>query len=44
MLTDEELSASVESKDLVVEFLGDVFGFGKGFHTSVVDDNVHLKD
>jgi hypothetical protein len=42
VLPDEELSTGVEAKDLVVEFLGDILGLGKGLHAGVVDDDVQL--
>ena len=44
MLTDEELSPSVQAEDLIVQFLGDIFGFGEGFHAGVVDDNIELAE
>lgn len=43
VFADEELSTCVEAKDLIVQFLGNIFRLGEGFHASVVDDNVDLE-
>ena len=44
VLTNKELGTSVETKDLVIELLSHIFGFGECFHAGVVDDNVHFED
>jgi hypothetical protein len=40
MLANEELSTGVETEDLVIKLLGDIFGLGERLHSSIVDDNV----